>query len=189
MRLLEVRPRKASSKEVIATCMQTSKSLGKVGVLVGNCRGFVGNRMFGPYRREAQFLVEEGAGIEAVDQALSGFGMADTGRVHKAIFGNELNDAGYFQVGDILCGCASRHRTARSRWPRGPWPCRSQKGPGLRFDPAPSFDEELGFAAVGPNMRLPTNRDSYDGTAHLAERFESDAGGVTSFEEAFRGDL
>jgi len=76
MRLLEVVRGKASSKEVIATCMQLSKSLGKVGVLVGNCRGFVGNRMFGPYRREAQFLVEEGAGIEAVDQALSGFGMA-----------------------------------------------------------------------------------------------------------------
>jgi 3-hydroxyacyl-CoA dehydrogenase len=56
--------------------MQISKKLGKVGVLVGNCRGFVGNRMFGPYRREAQFLVEEGAGIEAVDQALSDFGMA-----------------------------------------------------------------------------------------------------------------
>ena len=76
MRLLEIVRGKASSKEVIATCMQLSKSLGKVGVLVGNCRGFVGNRMFGPYRREAQFLVEEGAGIEAVDQALFGFGMA-----------------------------------------------------------------------------------------------------------------
>jgi 3-hydroxyacyl-CoA dehydrogenase len=56
--------------------MQLSKRLGKVGVLVGNCRGFVGNRMFGPYRREAQFLVEEGASIEAVDQALYNFGMA-----------------------------------------------------------------------------------------------------------------
>ena len=76
MRLLEIVRGKDSSKEVIATCMQLAKSLGKVGVLVGNCRGFVGNRMFGPYRREAQFLVEEGAGIEAVDQALSGFGMA-----------------------------------------------------------------------------------------------------------------
>jgi len=76
MRLLEIVRGKASSKEVIATCMQLSKSLGKVGVLVGNCRGFVGNRMFGPYRREAQFLVEEGAGIEAVDRALSDFGMA-----------------------------------------------------------------------------------------------------------------
>ena len=76
MRLLEIVRGKASSKEVVATCMQLSKSLGKVGVLVGNCRGFVGNRMFGPYRREAQFLIEEGAGVEAVDQALSDFGMA-----------------------------------------------------------------------------------------------------------------
>src|ERR1700688_3031716 len=76
MRLLEIVRGKASSKEVIATCMQLSKSLGKVGVLVGNCRGFVGNRMFGPYRREAQFLVEEGASIAAVDKALSDFGMA-----------------------------------------------------------------------------------------------------------------
>ncbi|MFY9742575.1 MAG: 3-hydroxyacyl-CoA dehydrogenase NAD-binding domain-containing protein [Candidatus Sulfotelmatobacter sp.] len=76
MRLLEIVRGKASSKEVIATCMQLSKKLGKVGVLVGNCRGFVGNRMFGPYRREAQFLVEEGASIEAVDRALYDFGMA-----------------------------------------------------------------------------------------------------------------
>ena len=76
MRLLEIVRGSATSKEVIATCMQLSKTLGKVGVLVGNCRGFVGNRMFGPYRREAQFLVEEGASIEAVDRALTDFGMA-----------------------------------------------------------------------------------------------------------------
>jgi 3-hydroxyacyl-CoA dehydrogenase len=76
MRLLEVVRGKATSKEVIATCMQLSKKLGKVAVLVGNCMGFVGNRMFGPYRREAQFLVEEGASIEAVDKALFDFGMA-----------------------------------------------------------------------------------------------------------------
>src|ERR1700688_72436 len=76
MRLLEIVRGKATSKEVIATCMALSKTLGKVGVLVGNCRGFVGNRMFGPYRREAQFLVEEGAGIAAVDRALTDFGMA-----------------------------------------------------------------------------------------------------------------
>ena len=70
------RAREPSSNEVIATCMALSKKLGKIGVLVGNCRGFVGNRMFGPYRREAQFLVEEGASVEAVDQALYDFGMA-----------------------------------------------------------------------------------------------------------------
>jgi len=76
MRLLEIVRGAATSKEVIATCMQLPKKLGKIGVLVGNCMGFVGNRMFGPYRREAQFLVEEGAGVEAVDNALYDFGMA-----------------------------------------------------------------------------------------------------------------
>ncbi|HTC58173.1 MAG TPA: 3-hydroxyacyl-CoA dehydrogenase NAD-binding domain-containing protein [Candidatus Sulfotelmatobacter sp.] len=76
MRLLEIVRGKETSKEVIATCMQLSKKLGKIGVLVGNCRGFVGNRMFGPYRREAQFLIEEGADVEAVDNALVEFGMA-----------------------------------------------------------------------------------------------------------------
>jgi 3-hydroxyacyl-CoA dehydrogenase len=76
MRLLEVVRGRKTDKSVIATSMQLSKKLGKVGVLVGNCRGFVGNRMFGPYRREAQFLVEEGADVQAVDTALVDFGMA-----------------------------------------------------------------------------------------------------------------
>src|SRR6266852_5883472 len=76
MRLLEIVRGAATSKEVIATSMQLSKKLNKVGVLVGNCMGFVGNRMFGPYRREAQFLVEEGASVTDVDDALYEFGMA-----------------------------------------------------------------------------------------------------------------
>jgi len=76
MRLLEIVRGKATSNEVIATCMQLSKKLGKVGVLVGNCRGFVGNRMFHPYVRESVFLLEEGATVEQVDNALYDFGMA-----------------------------------------------------------------------------------------------------------------
>jgi 3-hydroxyacyl-CoA dehydrogenase len=76
MKLLEIVRGKATSKEVIATCMQLSKRLGKIGVLVGNCRGFVGNRMFHGYVRESVFLVEEGASVEAVDAALYDFGMA-----------------------------------------------------------------------------------------------------------------
>jgi 3-hydroxyacyl-CoA dehydrogenase len=76
MRLLEIVRGKETSKQVIATSMALAKRLGKVGVLVGNCRGFVGNRMFEPYMREANFLVEEGATVEQVDGALSEFGMA-----------------------------------------------------------------------------------------------------------------
>jgi 3-hydroxyacyl-CoA dehydrogenase len=76
MRLIEIVRGKATSPEVIATSMALAKKLNKVGVLVGNCRGFVGNRMIHCYGREAQFLVEEGAAPEAVDKALYDFGMA-----------------------------------------------------------------------------------------------------------------
>ena len=76
MRLLEVVRGKKTSKEVIATSMALGKKLGKIAVLAGNCPGFIGNRMIGPYLREAQFLVEEGASVEQVNQALYDFGMA-----------------------------------------------------------------------------------------------------------------
>jgi 3-hydroxyacyl-CoA dehydrogenase len=76
MRLLEIVRGKASRPEVIATSMNLAKTLGKVGVLVGNCRGFVGNRMYHPYQREAQFLLEEGATVEEVDRTAVDFGFA-----------------------------------------------------------------------------------------------------------------
>ena len=76
MKLLEVVRGKHTGPDVIATSLELAKRLGKVGVLVGNCRAFVGNRMFDPYVREANFLVEEGARIEDVDAALTAFGMA-----------------------------------------------------------------------------------------------------------------
>jgi 3-hydroxyacyl-CoA dehydrogenase len=76
MRLVEIVRGKATSKRVIATAMALAKTLRKVGVLVGNSMGFVGNRMMFPYMREAQFLVEEGATPAQVDRALNNFGMA-----------------------------------------------------------------------------------------------------------------
>jgi 3-hydroxyacyl-CoA dehydrogenase len=76
MRLCEIVRGKTASKQVVATALALAKKLGKVGVVVGNCRGFVGNRMMFPYMREAQFLVEEGATPSQVDKALTDFGMA-----------------------------------------------------------------------------------------------------------------
>jgi 3-hydroxyacyl-CoA dehydrogenase len=76
MRLLEIVRGKATGATAIATCMALAKKIGKIGVLVGNCRGFVGNRMFHQYRRQAQFLAEDGASVEAIDKALYDFGMA-----------------------------------------------------------------------------------------------------------------
>jgi 3-hydroxyacyl-CoA dehydrogenase len=76
MRLLEIIRGQATSKEVIATSMALARRLGKVGVVARNCRGFIGSRMMEPYWREAEFLVEEGASVEEVNQALYDFGMA-----------------------------------------------------------------------------------------------------------------
>ena len=76
MRLLEVVRGRETAADVIATALAFGKRLGKVPVVVGNCRGFVGNRMMFPYMYEAQYLVEEGATPEQVDRALTDFGMA-----------------------------------------------------------------------------------------------------------------
>ena len=76
MRLLEIVRGAKTSKDVVATSMGLARRLRKVGVLVGNCHGFVGNRMFHPYRREAQFLAEEGAKPSEVDRVLYEFGAA-----------------------------------------------------------------------------------------------------------------
>jgi len=76
MRLVEIVRGAATGPETLATALSVAKRLGKVGVVVGNCAGFVGNRMMFPYMYEAQFLVEDGATPQQVDEALTGFGMA-----------------------------------------------------------------------------------------------------------------
>ncbi|KAF7658721.1 hypothetical protein LDENG_00008770 [Lucifuga dentata] len=74
MKLLEVVYGPQSSSQAVATAMQLGKKMGKVSVAVGNCRGFVGNRMLKPYKEQAYFLLEEGATPELVDGALEEFG-------------------------------------------------------------------------------------------------------------------
>ncbi|HUT47862.1 MAG TPA: 3-hydroxyacyl-CoA dehydrogenase NAD-binding domain-containing protein [Alphaproteobacteria bacterium] len=76
MRLLENVRGEDTSKETIATVMDLSKKIGKVGVLVGNCFGFVGNRMLYPYSRQANFLLEEGCLPQDVDRVIYDFGFA-----------------------------------------------------------------------------------------------------------------
>ena len=76
MRLVEIVRGSATSPEMIATALALAKRLGKVGVVVGNGPGFVGNRMMFPYMYEAQFLVEDGATPEEVDRVLTDWGMA-----------------------------------------------------------------------------------------------------------------
>lgn len=76
MRLLEIVRGAKTSKEVVASSLALAKKLGKIGVVVGNCFGFVGNRMLYSYGRENQFLLLEGALPEQIDKALFDWGMA-----------------------------------------------------------------------------------------------------------------
>ena len=75
MKLLEIVRGKETSKEAIATSLALAKKLGKVGVVVGNCFGFVANRMIAYYMREAYLLLEEGATVSQIDGAVTDFGM------------------------------------------------------------------------------------------------------------------
>ena len=74
MKLLEIVRGRATGKEVIATSLKLAKQLNKVGVVVGNCFGFVANRMLAYYMREAYLLLEEGASVPQIDKALTDFG-------------------------------------------------------------------------------------------------------------------
>ncbi len=74
MRLLEIVRGRETSADAIATAMQVAKRIGKVGVVVGNCFGFVGNRMLAQRQREAEKLILEGALPWDVDRVLHDFG-------------------------------------------------------------------------------------------------------------------
>lgn len=116
MRLLEIVRGEKTAKDVIATAFALSKAIRKVGVLVGVCDGFVGNRMVHPYIRESMFLLEEGATPQQVDKAITEFGMAmgphamsdlaglDVGwRIRKRQAASRPADERYSAIADKIC--------------------------------------------------------------------------------------
>lgn len=76
MKLLEVVRADKTADDVLLSGLQLGARIGKVAVVAGVCHGFIGNRMFSQYNREAEFLLQEGATCAQVDGALKKFGMA-----------------------------------------------------------------------------------------------------------------
>jgi len=76
MKLLEVVRTGSTGTEVLATVLGLARRLGKTAVVVGVCPGFVGNRMFIPYIREAQHMMLEGTPPERIDRVAYDWGMA-----------------------------------------------------------------------------------------------------------------
>ncbi|WP_395453726.1 3-hydroxyacyl-CoA dehydrogenase NAD-binding domain-containing protein (plasmid) [Azospirillum melinis] len=76
MRLLEVVRGAKTAPDALATGLALAKRLGKLPVVAGNAFGFIGNRIYAAYRRQCEFLIEEGALPADVDAALERFGFA-----------------------------------------------------------------------------------------------------------------
>ena len=76
MKLLEVVRGTQTAPDVLATGMAIGKLLKKTPVLCGNAFGFIGNRIYNAYRKQCEFMLEDGAWPEDVDQALEAFGFA-----------------------------------------------------------------------------------------------------------------
>ncbi len=76
MPLVEVIRRDDSDPGVVATAMKFAKHIRKTPILVNNRAGFVVNRLFIPYLKEAFMLLEDGAEPCAVDAAMVEFGFA-----------------------------------------------------------------------------------------------------------------
>ena len=74
MPLVEVIRRETTPAAVIATALKFAKSIRKTPVLVRNRVGFLVNRIFIPYLKEAFWLLEEGAAPAAIDAAMAAFG-------------------------------------------------------------------------------------------------------------------
>ena len=75
MKLVEIVRAERTSPSAVASALKLGKRLGKVPVVVGNCFGFVANRLLGYYLREAQSMLEEGASVAAIDRVMTDFGM------------------------------------------------------------------------------------------------------------------
>ncbi|MGH6762014.1 MAG: 3-hydroxyacyl-CoA dehydrogenase NAD-binding domain-containing protein [Phyllobacterium sp.] len=76
MRLVEVVRGAKTALDVLATGADVANRMRKLPVVTGVCEGFIGNRIFSAYRREAEFLLEDGALPQDIDAALEDYGFA-----------------------------------------------------------------------------------------------------------------
>jgi 3-hydroxyacyl-CoA dehydrogenase len=114
MRLVEIVRGASTAPDVIATARSVTRRMGKLGIVVGNCFGFVGNRMLYAYGRENQFLMLEGAAPAQIDSAMEAFGMAMGPNAVGDLAGIDVgyrvrrerkdlpDDPRYYRVADLL---------------------------------------------------------------------------------------
>ena len=116
MKLVEVVRHAGVDPIVLATLMALAKSARKLPILTRDSFGFIGNRIYAAYRRQCEFMLEEGALPEQVDAALERFGLAMgpfavtdlsgldiAWRMRKATATTRDPSARYVTIADTLC--------------------------------------------------------------------------------------
>ncbi|MGH8252296.1 MAG: 3-hydroxyacyl-CoA dehydrogenase NAD-binding domain-containing protein, partial [Steroidobacteraceae bacterium] len=116
MRVVEIVRGRETSRAALSTAFAVTRRIGKIGVVVGNGFGFVGNRMLYAYGREKELMLLEGAGPERIDKALQDFGMAmgpnavgdlaglDIGFHARREWREKPDDPRFYRVSDLLAG-------------------------------------------------------------------------------------
>lgn len=75
MKLVEVVGTSVTSDQTMSTAFTFARGLGKIPVETGVCDGFIGNRILSAYRRQADYMVADGASPYDVDKAMRSLGM------------------------------------------------------------------------------------------------------------------
>jgi 3-hydroxyacyl-CoA dehydrogenase len=130
MRLLEVVRGAKTAKDVLASAMRLSKTMGKIAVVSGVCDGFIGNRMLARYGAAAHDMIMAGALPQQIDAALQEFGMAmgpfrvgdlaglDIGWALRKRRSAEFPDRDFSNVSDALCEAGRFGQKTSAGWYR-----------------------------------------------------------------------
>lgn len=102
MPLVELIRTADTSSQALVDVLALTKRLRKTPVVVGNCVGFLVNRVFMPYGQRVGFLIDRGVDPYRIDRAMVAFGMpmgpcrvSDLAGVDVGVFAGSILDAAY----------------------------------------------------------------------------------------------
>lgn len=98
MPLVEVIKGEKTSSSTIAAAVELCKKLGKIPLVVGDCPGFLVNRIFAVGANEVLWLLEEGIAMEKLEKMMLHFGMPMAPFVLFDEVGNDI----FYKVGHVL---------------------------------------------------------------------------------------
>ena len=120
MKLLEIVRAEHTADDVVATCMDLARTIGKVAVLVGVCWGFVGNRMLRARRQQADRLMFSGVMPWDIDKAITDFGFRMGPFQMSDLAGLDIGWAAgkttEYPVRDALCEMGRRGQKTGAGW-------------------------------------------------------------------------